>query len=92
MPINSIEVICIPCPKCERVKRMITEIIQAIETQNKTKIFYDFRHTPNLQEISKYSLNPSQTPAIIINGHAELAGQVEQLVLKNKLEALHKGY
>jgi len=90
MPIKSIEIICRPCFKCDQLKNKIPELIKAIEIQNKTKISYEFKHTPDLREISRYSLNPSQTPAIIINGNVELAGQIEPAVLKKKLESMHR--
>jgi hypothetical protein len=90
MPIKSIEVICIPCPKCTPLKPKIDEIIRGIEMRNKIKIIYEFKQTPNLAEISKYALNPSQTPAVIINGNVEIAGQVNMLILKNRLEAINR--
>ena len=90
MSIKSIEIICLPCFKCEQLKNKIPELIKAIEIQNKTKISYEFKHTPDLRGISRYSLNPSQTPAIIINGNVELAGQIEPAVLKKKLESMHR--
>lgn len=90
MPIKSIEIICIPCSQCEKLRKNIEEIIKGIELQNKTKIFYEFKHTPHLRDISKYSLNPSQAPAVIVNGNVEMAGNIERLALKRKLEAMHK--
>lgn len=90
MPLKSIEIICIPCPKCERVKKLLNEAVQNIERQNKTKLSFDFKHTTSLGAIGNFGLNPSQTPAIIINGNAELAGLVEPLVLKKKLESMIK--
>ena len=90
MPIKSIEIICRPCFKCDQLKTKIPELIKAMEVQNKTKIFYEFKHTPDIRAISKYSLNPSQTPAVIINGNAELAGKIEIGVIKKKLESIHR--
>lgn len=90
MPIKSIEIICRPCHKCEQLKNKIPELIKAIEIQNKTKIFYEFKHTPDLREISRYSLNPSQTPPVIINGNVELAGTIDTSVVKMKLESLNR--
>jgi hypothetical protein len=48
VPIKSIEIICIPCNKCERLKTDIAEIIKTIELQNKIKIYYEFKHIPPL--------------------------------------------
>jgi glutaredoxin len=74
MSIKSIEVICIPCAKCERMKKMIIEEIKAIEVHNRVKIAYDFKHTANLRDMAKYSVNASQTPIVVINGQVELCG------------------
>ena len=90
MPIKSIEIMCIPCPKCERIKKLIFDTIKLIELQNKIKIIYDLKLTSNLLQVSKYSVNPSKAPIVIINGNVEFAGEVKQEVVKSKLEALHK--
>lgn len=90
MPIKTIEIICIPCPKCDQVKKIITETIQEIENQNKIKILYEFRHTPNLQEANKYSVNIAKAPIIVINGRVEIAGQVTPEIVKSKLINIHK--
>jgi hypothetical protein len=90
VPIRSIEIICPVCPKCENLENRIREIIKNIEAMNKIKIPYELRVTRNMQEISKYSLNPSQTPAILINGNVEFAGRFEFMLLKKKLEATQR--
>ena len=90
MPINSIEIMCIPCPKCERVKTLISDAIKQIELQNKIKIVYSFQQTPNFLKASQYSVNPSQAPIVIINGNVELSGQVTLDVVKKRLEAINK--
>ena len=92
MPINSVEIICLPCPKCEFVEKKIREAIKTIEIENKIKIPFEFKHTANLREISKYSLNPSQTPTVLINGSVEFAGKIEPLLVKKRLDLIHKGY
>jgi len=90
MAIRSIEIVCIPCQKCDRVKRMITDIIHMLEMENKTKIIYSFTHTPHLRDVSKYGVNPSQAPIVLINGQVEISGIVEQKIIKGKLTALYK--
>ena len=90
MAIKSIEIICTPCPKCGQLKNRIIEIIKTMELQNKIKINYEFKHTINLAEISKFSLNASQLPAVIINGNLEFSGQAEAMALRAKLESIHK--
>ena len=90
MAIQSIEIICAPCPKCDQLKNRIIEIIKTIGLQNKIKINYEFKHTTNLSEISKFSLNPSQLPAVIVNGSLEFSGLAEAKALRAKLESVHK--
>ncbi len=92
MPISSVEIICPPCPKCDQLGKKIADIVKGIETANKTKITYEFKHTANIQGLSRYGLNPSQTPAILINGKVEVGGRVDLAVLKRRLEAINKGY
>ncbi|MFH0876969.1 MAG: thioredoxin family protein [Candidatus Omnitrophota bacterium] len=89
MPIRSIEVICRPCPKCKSLTEEIQQAIKQIEKIRKTTIIYEFKHTIDLRDITKYSLNPSQIPAILINGLVEFAGRVDPTLLKNRLERIH---
>jgi len=91
MAIRTIEIICIPCPKCDRVKQMIAAAIKQIELQNRIKLTYELKHTPNLSNLANYSVNASQTPAVVINGRLELAGMIEQPALIKKLETIHRG-
>ena len=91
MPIRTIEIMCLPCSKCEQLKSKIKIAIKAMELQKAIRITYEFKHTPHLKELIKYSLNASQTPAVIINGNVELAGRIEPTVLKAKLEQIFRG-
>ncbi len=92
MPIQSIEIICLPCPKCKDLESRIRGMIKNIEMINRIKILFEFRQHINLKEISKYALNPSQTPAIIINGKVEFAGRADPILLRRRLEEIHKTY
>lgn len=88
MSIKNIEIVCIPCGKCEQLKANIQEIVKGLELKNRVKIIYDFKHTTSLREISNFGINPSQTPALIINGELEAAGRINIAVLRNKLDSL----
>ena len=90
MAIRTIEIICLPCPKCEKLNTNILQAIKAIELTFKIKIPYELKHTPHLRDISKYSVSPSQTPAVIINGKLEFAGNVEPALIQKKLESIHR--
>lgn len=90
MPIKTIEIICLPCPKCSPLREKITTLIKTMEMQNKVKIVYEFKTTPNLREIGKYSLSPSQAPVLLINGNVEFAGKIDMNALRLRLEAINK--
>lgn len=89
MPIKSVEIICIPCPKCEQLKKVVSDIIRDIGLRNKIKIVYDFKFIANTRDVSKYGLNPSQTPVLIVNGNVEGAGRIDNIALKNKLNGIY---
>jgi hypothetical protein len=90
MSIKTIEIICLPCDKCERTKRLILETIKSIELQSKMKLIYEFKHTPSLLGLHQYSINASQTPAVIINGNVELSGRFDAMALKNRLLSIFR--
>ena len=92
MPIRTIEVICIPCEKCEPLRTVIFEMIKNIERESNTKILYEFKITPHLRDIGKYSINAAQTPAVVINGNVELAGRFDLGLLETKLKVIHRGF
>ncbi len=90
MPIKKIEMICLPCKKCEGIEARIRDLIKAIEMANRIKIPFEFVHTKSLKDIGNYSLNAAQTPALLINGVVEFAGRIDVLLLRRRLEAIHK--
>lgn len=92
MPIKTIEIMCAPCHKCDLLKKKILQAIEKVETKYKIKISYEFKQIPHLRDISKYGLNPSQAPVVIINGKPEFAGQVELTTIPARIEMLHKSY
>ncbi|MFH1621807.1 MAG: thioredoxin family protein [Candidatus Omnitrophota bacterium] len=92
MPIKTIEIMCAPCHKCKILKKKILQAVQRVEIKYKIKMSYEFKETPNLQDISKYGLNPSQAPVVIINGKPEFAGNIEITTIPARIEALHKSY
>lgn len=89
MPIRTIEIICLPCNKCNQLKTIVNNVIKALEIESKNKIIYNLRITANLQNIANYGLSPAQTPVFLINGIVECAGSVDQGVIKSKLTAVH---
>ena len=90
MPIRTIEVVCPPCFKCEKMKKNIKDAIAAIELRYKIRISYELMHTPHLRDINKYGLNPSQIPAVLVNGRPEFGGIMEPKLIEKKLDLIHK--
>ena len=88
MPIETIEMICLPCKKCEGLEHRIREMIKSIAMIKRIQIPFQFKHTTNLSGIDRYSLNPSQTPALLINGKVEFAGRIDLILLRRRLEAV----
>lgn len=92
MPINKIEIICKPCRKCDLLKERIDTILKAMEFKYHVKFRFELVHTTNLSAMSKYSLNPTQVPVVVINGHVEFAGFVKDPhLIRMKLEAINAG-
>lgn len=92
MAIRSVEIICLPCAKCEQLRNMIVSTIKNIElqSQGKIKIMYDLRITHSLQSVTNYGLSPAQTPILLINGVVEAAGRIDHGIVRNKLIQYHK--
>jgi hypothetical protein len=90
MALKSIEVMCVPCKKCEGLEMKIREMVKNIEATYKTKIPCEYKFTPHLRDIGKFSLNAAQAPIIIVNGIVEFAGRVDFILLRRKLDALYK--
>jgi hypothetical protein len=87
--IRTVEVICMPCSKCEGLEKKIRGIITEISIQNKMKIAFEFKSTQNLKDIAQYSVNASQAPLIIINGQLEFSGRFDMILLKKRLTSIH---
>jgi glutaredoxin len=90
MPIRSIEVICIPCPKCKMLEQLLKQMVENIGRLNKVTISFEFKHTKTLQDLARLNVNAAQTPAILVNGNVEFAGKYEPDALRKKLEGIHK--
>lgn len=90
MPIRSVEIVCLPCNKCNQLKVLVTNLIKSLEEKGRNKIIYDLRVTSSLQNIANYGLSPAQTPVLLINGVVECAGSVDQSIIKAKLTSAHR--
>ncbi len=92
MAIKKIEVICLPCPRCEFIIKKIKEAIRGLEYEYKIPIKYEFVHTTNLKTMVRYSVNASQTPIVLVNDSVEFAGRIEATAIRPKLDSIHKGF
>ncbi|HQP91615.1 MAG TPA: thioredoxin family protein [Candidatus Omnitrophota bacterium] len=90
MSIESIEVICLPCKKCEGLEKQIRQVVAAIGSRYKIVINFEYKHTKNLENITRYGLNATQTPALLINKIVEFAGKIDVVLLAKRLETIHK--
>jgi hypothetical protein len=72
------------------MERLINESIRSIEIQHKIRINYQFKHTEHFRDVSRYSVNASQAPILVVNGHVECAGPVSHDMLRTKLTALNR--
>ncbi len=90
MSIVSVEVICLPCRKCENLERQIRQAVSTIGLKYKTVIQFEFKHTKTLDSIFRYSLNAAQTPVVLVNNIVECAGRVDPMLLSKRLESIHK--
>jgi hypothetical protein len=89
MAIKTIEIICRPCSRCKRLTEIVKRSIRGLEVQYQTKIIYEFKITTNLVEAAKYSMNISKRPLLIINGHAEGAGNMEPAAVTARIRKIH---
>jgi len=90
MSINKIEVICAPCNKCVRLEKELRQMVKSIGLLYKLVIPFEFKHNMDLNSVSKYNVNVSQTPAILVNGIVEFAGKFDLQLVRKRLESIHK--
>ena len=90
MPLQTIEIICVPCLKCDGLEQKIRGMVDNIGVLSKIKISYEFKHTKKLDTISQYALTPAQMPVILVNGQVEMAGRIDSMLLRKKLETLQR--
>ena len=72
------------------MKKSIRDAVTSIELKYKVKISYEFIYTPNLTNLNRYGLNPTQIPAVLVNGRPEFGGAMEPRLVAKKLDLLHK--
>jgi len=57
------------------------------------KLPAEIKRTTNFADFSGCAINPSQMPAVIINGNVEFAGEVPALdMIKRRLEEIRQGF
>jgi len=68
-----IEIICPECIKCENLKKRIDQALKMIQIPQS---IVKFTHTKNLKRLLQFSIGPTQTPALLLNGKLEFAGGI----------------
>lgn len=84
-----IEILCPACPSCMKVERMIKRVMENLEIEMKLRPEVTITHINEYRQFSKYSINVSKTPIVVINGNVEFAGSVPDIdLLRKKLSAI----
>jgi hypothetical protein len=76
--LKTVEIICMPCHKCDVMKEKIKSVLTAIGNQNRMRmrcefIYYNTRKEA-LVRLSKLGLNIAQLPITLINGQVAFTG------------------
>ena len=91
MPIQTVEILSRRGQSVDRLLDEIRQLIKTMELTHKVKITPEYTMSTDLTRMDKYSLNPSQLPAVIINGQVECTGsKSDRKILKIRLEAIHR--
>ena len=93
--IKKIEIVCLPCHKCELLKQRIEVITQCLEFKYHTRIRYEFIHCYKRKEviglIARYGYTINQLPITLINGEICFIGHIRgENVIRWKLEEIMK--
>jgi len=87
--IQTIEIICKPCHKCDLMIQRISYILHCIQNQSGLKLKYELKLNKNIHEAEKYGYNVTQLPVVKINGDIEFVGHVkEEHLIRMKLEEI----
>ncbi len=93
--IKKIEIICLPCHKCELLQERIYTITRCLEFKYNTKIRFEFIHyqfkREILMQLMRYGFAFNQMPITLINGEVVFIGHVKgENVVRWKLEEIMK--
>jgi hypothetical protein len=93
--IKKIEIICMPCHKCEILLKKFESILDVLRRKYKIPIKCEIKHIYNkvevIQEMNKYGFNTGQLPIVLINDALAFTGQIEgDNVIRMKFEEIMK--
>jgi hypothetical protein len=93
--IKKIEIICLPCHKCEILAKKVGNILEVLRRKYKIPIKCEIKHINNKAEVtqgmSRYGFNTGQLPIVLINDALAFAGQIESdNVIRMKFEDVMK--
>ena len=91
--VKKVEIICIPCHKCDILKERIEIVIHCLEFKYSTKMKYEFIHRKERKEViaalAHYGYTINQLPITLINGEIAFIGHVKgENVIRWKLEEI----
>lgn len=93
--IKKIEIICLPCHKCELLKERITTIAHCLEFKYSIRILYELIHHSRRKEVMEFITHNGYTikqlPVVFINGELCFFGHVKgENIIRWKLEEIMK--
>ena len=91
--IKKVEIICMPCHKCDKLIKVIENILQVLRRKYNIPIKCEIKHYQSkvevIQGMNKFNFNAGQLPITLINGTLAFAGQVEgENVVRMKFEEI----
>lgn len=82
----SVNILCPTCVKCDNLKKTVERALMITGAEA------TIRHVTNFSEFSRYSVNVSQTPILVINDKVEFAGQVPPVdILCRRISEIREG-
>jgi len=87
MAVLKIDILTRPNQNCDLLESRLKLAVTLL------KLPAEIKRTSNFSAFTGCAINPSQMPAVIINGYVEFAGEVPALdMIKRRLEEIRQGF
>jgi len=87
MAVLKIDILIRPNENCDLLESRLKLVVTMMNMQA------DINRTTNFAAFTGCAINPSQIPAVIINGNVEFAGEVPNIeMIKRRLEEIRQGF